>query len=107
VLSQVRLLICPHCRRPRDLFSVLDHCAWSWPGRNWIDFCCPDCHLHSHLALEGRYVAIGRVEERPAPHFEPQMRVDQPGLHAQASPDGLLVRLQHRRWFLVARAGNP
>jgi predicted RNA-binding Zn-ribbon protein involved in translation (DUF1610 family) len=104
MVSDVKRLGCPHCGRPRDLFSILDHCDRSWQGRRWLDFRCPDCGEASWVELEGSRAAIGFVRQPGAPRFEPHMRVDEPGLEARLAPDGMWVHLYHRRWYLVARA---
>jgi hypothetical protein len=103
-LSDLRLLTCPHCAASHDLFALLDQARGSRPDAHRIAVSCPSCSEAVQLEIETDHVAIGWLSESGRREFLPAMRIRQPGLQVQGAPDGLLVTLLHRRWFV--RAGS-
>lgn len=101
-LSDLRPLACPHCAAPHDLFAWLDHARDSRPDAHRIALRCPSCSEAAQLEIHTGNAAIGWLGESGRREFLPAMRVQQPGLQVQGAPDGLLITLLHRRWFVCA-----
>ena len=101
-LSDLRLLTDPHCAAPHDLFALLDFARDSRPDTHWIAVSRASCSEAVQLEIQADNVAIGRLSELRRRGFRPAMRVRQPGLRVQGAPDGLLITLLHRRWFVSA-----
>jgi hypothetical protein len=102
-LAELRPLPCPHCGRGHDLLLLLDAARAAQPGGRLVEATCPACAQPVHLELGDGAACIGRLaSERPIV-FRPERRVAQPGLSVSGGPEGLVVRLLHRRWFVAFR----
>jgi hypothetical protein len=102
-LAELRPLPCPHCGRGHDLLLLLDAARAALPGGRVVEAACPACDRPLHLELGEATAAVGDLaSERPAV-FRAERRVAQPGLSVSGGPEGLVVRLLHRRWFVAFR----
>jgi hypothetical protein len=106
-LADLKRLGCPICGQPTDLLMLFDQLGDAWTTERWAQVTCPSCGNRSELAFEAEEVAIGFVCGDHRPHFEPTMRVHQPGLRVTAAPEGMLIELLHRRWVLDRTLPEP
>ncbi|HVH04713.1 MAG TPA: hypothetical protein VNE71_01795 [Myxococcota bacterium] len=102
-LSALQRLAAPCCGRPHDLLVLLDHVSDVAPTGPWALLRCPGCGAAACLELAGEHAALGRLREERGAHFEPHMRVRQPGLRVRGFPAGMEVELLHRRWVFERR----
>jgi hypothetical protein len=102
-LAELRPLPCPRCGRGHDLLVLLDAATGALPGGRIVESACPACAAPLHLELgEGTAAIGGLAAERPS-LLRSERRVAQPGLSVRGGPEGLVVRLLHRRWFVAFR----
>ncbi len=87
-LAALRPLPCPACGQRQDLAVWLDQPDRAWQGERRVRATCCACGAATVFELQTGSVSHGSI------------RIAQPGLSVQASPEGLLVHLSPRRWFL-------
>jgi hypothetical protein len=102
-LADLRPLPCPHCGRGHDLLRLLDAARAALPGGRVVEAACPACAQPLHLELADGAAAIGGLGPGRPAVFRPERRVAQRGLSVSGGPEGLVVRLLHRRWFVGFR----
>lgn len=107
-LAALRAIPCDRCGNRSDLMGWLDQVRRSWPGERRVETRCRACGESLLLELRREGVAVGRwAGDRPA-IFRPERSFAQPGLDVVVGPEGMVVRLLHRRWFLgPGRASRP
>jgi hypothetical protein len=106
-LETLRAIPCDGCGRRSDLMGWLDQAQRSWPGERRVEARCRACGETLLLELRREGVAVGRwAGERPA-IFRPERSFAQPGLEVVVGPEGMVVRLHHRRWFLRPGRTRP
>ncbi len=105
-LAALQRLPCPACGCGHDLFAWLDRALGAAGGARRVAVTCPRCAAAADLELGPGTAAIGAVVAGRPPLFRPERRVAQPGLRVQAGPEGLVVELLHRRFFVAPRRGG-
>ncbi len=102
-LADLRPLPCPSCGRRQDLAVWLDEPGRAWLGGRLVELQCGACHRPHGAELQRESMAIGSLAGGTAPTLAPDLRITQPGLEVEAAPEGLLVRLGERQWFVPRR----
>ena len=89
----------PCCGQSLSLFEAFDAALSAFRDRRWLRVPCPGCGASGVLCLEPGQTAWGHLAELRPPLFSPRVPIGQPGLEIQASPEGVVIELLHRRWF--------
>lgn len=100
-LASLRAIPCDACGQRSDLMGWLDRARTCWPGERRVESLCGGCGAPLLFELRREGIAVGRWAGAHPALFRPERSFAQPGLEVVVGPEGMVVRLLHRRWFLA------